>query len=116
MGVFALEPINAGDWVGKYNGTLTTSEETQARYNFANESADYIFSVDSDRGLSIDAQNSTHFSRFFNHAEHGNLRVEVDPDLLRVDFFANSAISPGEELCFDCVCSPRIPACLERDC
>ena len=31
-GAFALEPIKAGTWVGKYTGTLTTHEETEARY------------------------------------------------------------------------------------
>lgn len=77
MGVYALEPINPGAWVGQYQGTLTTPEETKARYDFEHQSADYIFSVDPDKAISIDAQNSTHFSRYFNHAEHGNLRVEV---------------------------------------
>ena len=101
MGVFAKEPIAAGAWVGKYEGTLTTSEETMARYGSDLPSASYVFSVDPDRDLSIDAQNSTHFSRFFNHAEHGNLRVEVDVDLLHVDFFADSNIGVGEEMCFD---------------
>ena len=31
--------------------------------------------------FSIDAQNSTHFSRYFNHAEHGNLESSVDEEV-----------------------------------
>ena len=36
---------------------------------------DYIFRLCD--GLVIDAQNSTHFSRFFNHAEHGCIYANV---------------------------------------
>ena len=97
-GVFATEPIAVGDWIGPYIGTLTTKEETRARYNDTYRGA-YIFGLDDE--LSIDAQNSTHFSRFFNHAEHGNLEVEVDAARQSIDFFAARDIGVGEELTFD---------------
>ena len=66
MGSFATNPIVAHSWVGEYVGTLTTREETNARYN-VNERADYLFEVDARKGIAIDAQNSTHWSRFINH-------------------------------------------------
>ena len=61
--------------------------------------ADYLFGVGE---LQIDAQNSTHFSRYFNHAEYGTLTAAVDSERRRVDFFAARDITAGEELTFDC--------------
>ena len=98
MGAFAAEDIPEGRWVGTYQGTLTTDEETAARYNGA--PADYIFGIDNE--FSIDAQNSTHFTRFFNHAQGGNLETRVDTDNRRIDFVAARDISVGEEMTFDC--------------
>ena len=60
---------------------------------------DYLFHVNDT--YSIDAQNSTHFSRYFNHAEHGNLVSSTDEDELRVDFYAARDIAADEELTFD---------------
>ena len=104
FGAFAAEAIAAGDYVGPYIGTITTREETRVRYNAttymeATLIGDYLFRVDDT--FSIDAQNSTHFSRYFNHAEHGNLEVDVDSENTRVNFFAARDIAAGEELCFD---------------
>ena len=49
----------------------------------------------------LDATNSTHFSRFFNHEEFGNLNFTVNPAERRVDFYASTAIPAGDELTFD---------------
>eukprot|EP00966_Prymnesium_polylepis_P267377 6176976-Prymnesium_polylepis.1 len=100
LGCFALEPLAAGDFVGQYEGTVTTRAETRERYN-ATFTADYVFNVDDEADIAIDAQNSTHFSRFFNHAEHGNLDVHVDAEAVRVEFYAATYIQQGEELTFD---------------
>ena len=101
-GAFAMEPIKAGTWVGTYTGTLTTHAETEARYGSTDySSTDYLFTVDETRGLGIDARNSSHFSRFINHAEHGNVEPVVDTERLRVDFFAIRDVAPGDELSFD---------------
>ena len=91
----------AGEYVGPYVGTLTTDDETIARYcaeNILSASlkCDYLFHVNDT--YSIDAQNSTHFSRYFNHAEHGNLVSSTDEDELRVDFYAARDIAADEEL------------------
>ncbi|KAL1528133.1 hypothetical protein AB1Y20_009497 [Prymnesium parvum] len=104
MGAFAEQPLRRGEWVGPYLGTLATPEETMARYNCTNVlsaslRADYLFRLDDER--SIDAQNSTHFSRYFNHAQHGNLEVVVRAEEQRVDFYAARDIAAGEELTFD---------------
>ena len=96
LGAFAARDLEAGEYVGPYVGTLTTDEETIARYcaeNILSASleCDYLFHVNDT--YSIDAQNSTHFSRYFNHAEHGNLEVEVDEEARRIEFRAARAIA-----------------------
>ena len=103
-GAFATRNFAAGEYVGPYVGTLTTDDETIARYcaeNILSASlkCDYLFHVNDT--YSIDAQNSTHFSRYFNHAEHGNLVSSTDEDELRVDFYAARDIAADEELTFD---------------
>eukprot|EP00966_Prymnesium_polylepis_P250118 5782603-Prymnesium_polylepis.1 len=104
MGVFAAETLDAGAFVGTYVGTLTTQAETMVRYNATNRLSaslrgDYLFRLDDE--WSIDAQNSTHFSRYFNHAEHGCLDAIVDPDAQQVKFYAARTIDAGDELTFD---------------
>ena len=109
MGAFAGEPIAAGAWVGGYAGTLSTMAEIEARYDGDFAPYDYIFTVCPDRGLHIDPWHSTHFSRFINHAEHPNLRVDTDSERLRIDFFAMRDIATGEELSFDCIAAATEP-------
>ena len=46
-------------------------------------------------------QHTSHFSRYINHAEHGNLEASADPELRRIDFYAARDIPPGEELTYD---------------
>ena len=100
MGAFAGERIKAGTWVGRYAGERLTDEQRLLRYK--TEPGDYVYKISDD--LFVDGQNSTHFSRYFNHAEHrvfSNLDVTVDEDLERIDFFALRDIEAGEELTFD---------------
>ena len=118
MGAYAAEPLESGRWVGTYAGNLTTREEIIERYGGGNAlsaslRADYIFRID-DR-VSIDAQNSSHFTRYLNHTENGSLAVAVDVDDVRVDFYAARNIEVGEELTFDYGCGrrPRFQPCGE---
>jgi len=104
LGVFAEEPLPAGTWVGDYKGALTTREELLRRYNVdsvvqASLLSDYLADVGS--GVSIDATNSSHFSRYINHAEHGNLEAFFDEENRRVDFYAARSIGVGEEVAYD---------------
>ena len=97
MGAFASRAIAKGAWVCRYHGVEITLLETQLRY--VEEEPEYLFMLN--ETLYLDAQESGHFSRFFNHEEHGNLDFEVDDVTRRVDFYAARAIEPGEELTFD---------------
>jgi hypothetical protein len=104
MGVFAVEAIPQGRWVCSYVGVLSTNAECDDRYRGAGHAlspgeGDYLFRIDDD--VCMDAQNSTHHSRFFNHDEHGNLDVNVTVDERRVDFWALRDVAAGEQLTFD---------------
>ena len=101
MGAFAAAPIAQGDWLGNYLGELFTLEESLALYGGADNRTDYIMCMNKERGLYRDARNSSHWSRFINHAERGNLELYVDEELLVVDFVATSDVAEGEQLYFD---------------
>ena len=101
MGVFADEDIPRGRWVCSYVGVLSTDDECEQRYRdddsaLAPGRGDYLFRIDDD--LCMDAQESTHHSRFFNHAEHGNLDVNVSVVERRIDFWALRDVAAGEEV------------------
>ena len=104
MGVYAAESIDAGTWVCSYVGELLTEEESELRYN-GSVSGDYMFRIEdkskTSAGAILDAQDSDHFSRYFNHAQHGNLDVTVNEIERRIDFVASAPISKGEEMVFD---------------
>ena len=105
MGAFASEALKAGAYVGSYEGLLTTLEATRQRYAHLTEAEqefvpkEYVFELDAQ--YCIDARNSTHFTRYLNHAEYGNLEVQVDAEAQRVDFFAACDVAADEELLFD---------------
>ena len=117
MGCFAAERIPLGRWICQYEGTLIQSSDEAATFDPLGlipspapsdeqvpaerlVGSDYVFELAP--GLCIDAQHSSHFSRFFNHNEQGNLDVEIDVAQLRIDFYAARTIDVGEELTFDC--------------
>lgn len=89
-GVFAVDAIEADAWVCSYEGVLATDDECDARYNWdGSPSGDYCFrledkSEENPRGLVLDAANSSHFSRFFNHAEHANIEARISASDRRI--------------------------------
>ena len=121
QGAFAAEVIQDGQWVSQYVGTLMRDADAVKELPFdplglmadgmaggssigeaqepRDSSSEYVLELAP--GLYIDADNSTHFSRFFNHAEHGNLAVTVNVAEQRADFFASRRIEVGEEITFD---------------
>jgi len=97
MGAFAAEACSSGRYVCDYHGALISLEQVNERY--IERLPEYLFDVGD--GLYLDAQDSEHFSRFFNHREHGNLNFTVSAAERRVTFYAATDIAEGEELCFD---------------
>ena len=97
MGAYAAEAAQPGRWVGRYHGPLVTLDEQRALYSDADP--EYLFKLTPE--LYIDGNTSTHFTRYFNHDQNGNLNFTVSAEERRVDFFAAAPIAPGDELCFD---------------
>ena len=107
MGAYALEAIEVGSWVCSYVGKLVDWDEYVRLSETDSSLLDYMFKIvdsatDGGEGACfLDARESRHFSRYFNHAEEGNLEFEVYPEEQRVEFFACRDIAAGEELTFD---------------
>jgi hypothetical protein len=104
QGCFAAEPIAAGTWICSYMGGgpygergLVSLLDTTKRYS--ESEPEYLFQLTPE--LYLDAMDSRHFSRFFNHHQNGTLDFTVDAAARRVDFFAAREIELGEELSFD---------------
>ena len=106
LGAFATEPVSKGTWVCAYQGTLVDAEQAAQL-----ETSEYLFALASSEEpnceLSIDASNSSHFSRYFNHAQRPTLTPSVDTAARRIEFWAACDIAPGDELTFDCTPSRR---------
>ena len=96
-GAYAAEAVAAGTWVGQYIGEPVSLLQTVQRYT--DSEPEYLFQITPE--LYLDAMDSTHFSRYFNHAEHGNLNFTVNKTTNRVDFYTARPIEAGEELTFD---------------
>ena len=73
MGAFAAEAAQPGRWIGSYQGRLISLDEQQDLYS--ETEPEYLFQITPD--LYIDGNLSTHFTRFFNHDQKGNLNFTV---------------------------------------
>ena len=93
FGAFAAEAAPAGTYVGQYVGEPVTLLQTTQRYTESDPA--YLFQITPD--LYLDAQDSDHFSRFFNHAELGTLNFTIDTSNRRVSFFLSRDVAVGDE-------------------
>ena len=98
QGAFAATEAYEGTWVCAYAGERLQTDQISTRYSNGVE-PEYLFHVVGD--IYIDGHSSGHASRYFNHAQNGTLRVEVDEAEARIDFFLARDVSCGEELTFD---------------
>ena len=90
-----------GRYVCSYVGEVLSLSQLLERY--ATEPPVYVFRLSST--TSIDARNSSHFSRFINHDAHPNLQISVSKASKRIDIFAKRPLHVGSELTIDYVCS-----------
>lgn len=96
-GVFADQIITANTFVCQYHGEVLTLEEEERKY--PDRYPDYCLQISPT--LSIDGQDSGHWSRLINHDEKGNLQLHTDEDQRIAYFTANRDIDVDEELTFD---------------
>ena len=81
MGAFAVIDFRRGELVCAYEGEQLTGSQVTNRYG-SGGGGEYLFEVappsaasGGGGGVYIDGAASSHFSRFINHAEQGNLEV-----------------------------------------
>ncbi len=115
-GVYALQPIAAGDTIIEYVGEIITWPEALRRHPHDPKDPNhtFYFSLD-DGGHVIDAKVGGNASRWINHACEPN--CEADEDEGRVFIKALRDLQPGEELFYDygLVIDERYTRKLKRD-
>jgi uncharacterized protein len=98
-GVFALQPIRAGETVIEYIGEVITWKEALRRHPHDPEQPNHTFYFHIDEKHVIDANVGGNAARWINHACDTN--CEADEDGGRVFIKATRDIAPGEELFYD---------------
>lgn len=96
MGLFALQPIAAGERVIEYKGELTSWRRAAARQR---SEAGHTFVFGLSDGRVIDGSRGGNSARFLNHACSPNCEAIETGE--RVFIHALAAIAPGEELFID---------------
>ncbi|EEA01398.1 nuclear protein SET [Burkholderia sp. H160] len=96
MGLFALQPLAAGDRVIEYKGEVTSWRRAAARQR---SEAGHTFVFGLSDGRVIDGSRGGNSARFLNHACVPNCEaIEMGE---RVFIHTLAAIAPGEELFID---------------
>jgi hypothetical protein len=98
-GVFALQPIRAGETVIEYTGERITWKEALRRHPHDPAQPNHTFYFHIDDQHVIDANVGGNASRWINHACDTN--CEADEQDGRVFIKALRDIAPGEELFYD---------------
>ena len=98
-GVFALQPIRAGETIIEYIGEVITWKEALRRHPHDPEQPNHTFYFHIDDKHVIDANVGGNAARWINHACDTN--CEADEDDGRVFIKATRDIAPGEELFYD---------------
>ena len=97
LGVFSAQTARPGRWVCSYAGELLNLSQLLTRY--ATETPTYVYRLSS--SFSIDARDTSHFSRYINHHAQPNLHAKVDRRSQRIDFYTIRPLRPGDEVFVD---------------
>ena len=92
LGLFALEPIPAGERIVEYTGPLVSNEEVERR-----KTGRYFFGVNSK--WSIDGSVRSNTTRYINHSCRPNAEAIVSGR--RVWIWSRRNIRAGEEITYD---------------
>lgn len=99
-GVFALEPIAAGERLIEYKGERISWKEALRRHPHNPDEPNHTFYFALDSGKVIDGKVSGNSARWINHSCAPNCVTHED-DAGRVFIEAKRRIRPGEELTYD---------------
>jgi SET domain-containing protein len=98
LGCFANAPLQPGQLVGEYLGVVW---ESQAWRDAGRSESHYGYEIGA-LGLVVDAAEAGNTLRWVNHSCAPNMRAcAVYADGWHVVFIAQTAIAPGDELCYD---------------
>ena len=103
-GVFAEEPINAGDMIIEYRGELignAVADKRELEYEKAKIGSDYMFRID--EYTVCDATKLGNVARFINASCSPNCFTQIITanENKRIVIYAKKNIQRGEELCYD---------------
>jgi SET domain-containing protein len=99
QGVFALQPIAAGETIIEYTGEVISWPEALRRHPHDPSQPDHTFYFHIDDERVIDGKVGGNLSRWINHACDPN--VEADDSSGRIFLLALRDIERGDELFFD---------------
>ena len=99
-GVFALQPLQAGEPLIEYTGEVITWDEALRRHPHDPEQPNHTFYFHIDDGHVIDGKHGGNASRWINHSCDPNCEAEETGDG-RVFIKALRDIAAGDELFFD---------------
>ncbi|HEY6132393.1 MAG TPA: SET domain-containing protein-lysine N-methyltransferase [Rubrivivax sp.] len=99
-GVFALQPIAAGDTIIEYKGEVITWREALRRHPHDPTDPNHTFYFHIDEKHVIDAKFGGNAARWINHACEPNCESDESPDR-RIFIKALRDLFPGEELFYD---------------
>ena len=98
-GVFAVQPIRAGETIIEYTGEIISWDEALRRHPHDPSDPHHTFYFHVDDGTVIDAARGGNSSRWINHSCEPN--CESDERDGRVYIKALRDLAPGEELSYD---------------
>ncbi|MFO7570542.1 MAG: SET domain-containing protein-lysine N-methyltransferase [Smithellaceae bacterium] len=98
-GVYAVQPIRAGEKVLEYQGEIITWKKALSRHPHDPDQPNHTFYFHLNDGHVIDAKSSRAPAKWVNHSCNPNM--EADQEGLRVFLKALRDIEPGEELFYD---------------
>ncbi|KAK6527146.1 hypothetical protein TWF281_010339 [Arthrobotrys megalospora] len=102
LGLFSMEPIAKGGFVGEYTGEVVSGEEADRRVANYDSSLSFMFQINTTH--EIDGTQYGNKTRYLNHSK---LEPNCEPKVLlvngvhRIAFRALEDIEPGQELLFN---------------
>jgi SET domain-containing protein len=100
-GVFALQPIAAGETILEYTGKVITWKQAQKRPPHNPDEPNHTFFFHIDDKHVIDGGDGGNAAKWINHACGPNCEADEDEEEHRVFIKALRDIEPGEELNYD---------------
>jgi SET domain-containing protein len=92
LGLFAVEPIEKGEFIIEYTGPRITNDEVEARRHTR-----YLFTVNS--RWTIDGSPRSNVARYINHSCRPN--AEAQQHRGKIWIVARKRIKPGEEIAYN---------------